>query len=169
MKTEILNSIETFTFIQNIENNSEYFAHGKLFNFIEGLETEKVLTEEEFKTQSSKWMFDELIIYRLPLNDKIQPELLFYYCNLLSSENKEAWKEHYKNMNIQNEVLSDFDFEDIFGWGINEWLFDHSPVSLQIDFNAIQNKCQLLDTTNPLFLYGEFEGYQYLFNYNGYT
>ncbi len=167
--TKIIENLESFTFIQNVQNNSEYFANGPIFDIIEGLEIEQVLSDEAFIKQRSKWMFDEFIICRLPLKAKIPSSDLFFHCNYANSENPEAWKEQYNSMTVTETALNDFEFKDIFGWGINEWLFDHSPVSINIDFTSALSKRQILDSTNPLFLYCEFQEHQYLFNYNGYT
>ncbi|MDB3906920.1 hypothetical protein N9355_05585 [Crocinitomicaceae bacterium] len=168
-KEQIPSNLESLSIIQNVENNKEYFAYGKVFDFVQNLAPDKITSQEEFKDQRSMWMLDELVICRLPLSEKIAPKELFFYCNIINNERPETWKYHFETMTIEEIKLDASELEDMFGWGINIWLFDHSEVSLNIKFNRTSNQLQFMESTNPLFLYFELDGYQYLFNYNGYT
>jgi hypothetical protein len=96
------------------------------------------------------------------------PEL-FYSGNYLTSTNQEHWISHIENMTLKSIPLSNEDFVDTFGWGINEWLFDHRDVKINFPFDSATNKVQFFAETNPLFLGCEQGGHYYLFNYNGYT
>jgi hypothetical protein len=127
------------------------------------------LSEEKFNEKINSWMFDELIIYKAP-KSKISglPEL-FYSGNYLTSTNQEHWINIIENMTLNSIPMSDSDFVDTFGWGINEWLFDHRGVKINFPFASATNKVQFFEETNPLFLGCEQGGHYYLFNYNGYT
>lgn len=164
---QALDYIENFRFVQNVENNEEYCSTGKCFGFIEG-PTEFHLNQEEFNEKINSWMFDELIIYKAPTSEVASLQELYCFGNYLSSTNKEDWISQVENMTIETIPLSDEDFIETFGWGINVWLFDHRDIKINFPFDSATNKVQFFEETNPLFLGCEQGDHYYLFNYNGY-
>jgi hypothetical protein len=165
---DILSKIEYFIFAQNVENNEESVSTGTLFDFIENLD-QAPISKEDFVAKVSNGMFDELIIYRVLKTDSMRSEDLFCNGTYLTTTNKENWISQIENMQLEIIPMNSIDFKETFGWGINEWLFDHRETNINFPFDSANNLIQIFVETNPLFLGCEHNEFYYLFNYNGYT
>lgn len=165
---QALPHIEYFRFVQNVQNKDEYCSTGTIFDFIEGSSKEHY-SQEEINEKILDWMYDEFFIYKVPKAKINSLEELYYSGNCLTTLNKEHWIAHIENRSLDTIPLSDKEFVETFGWGINIWLFDHRAINIKFPFEAATNKVQIFEETNPLFLGCEYDDHYYLFNYNGYT
>lgn len=164
-----LDKIESLWYVQNVQNNQQYYFTGMNDFFIDA-KAGSFITKDQLVQLIADWMFDELYIFRASIHDFGNLDELFYYAKYLENDCSQYWMKAAQayETHLLKEHYTISEFKETFGWSIQESLFAPNHLLFNFDFDVIKNPVCFGKPYNPLSLGCVLHDTYFIFSYNGY-